>query len=194
MPISILTAVKNDMLDVLTAELESGTTNTEARILLREGTTVRATAEMSSPSFVAATGGELVASPIAEAELLSSGDLDNFEIINRDEVVIVSGDITKSREITAVDTGAGTFTVAGEFASEFPVQEKLRVFGSTANNGIYTILSVAEATDTVITVFETIVNATPDGKLHAGPLGLTSTTGLASGEKIAIESLTITLN
>lgn len=68
--------------------------------------------------------------------------------------------------ITAVDTVAKKFTVAGDQTAAYTAADKVAVDGSTGNDGTYTIVSAtlnAGSTDIVVT--ETVADATVDGKI-----------------------------
>ncbi|MBA7564898.1 hypothetical protein ES708_06567 [subsurface metagenome] len=67
---------------------------------------------------------------------------------------------------------ASTFDIAGDFTAEFPAGLKIIVSGSTKNDGIYTVVSVAYAdTTTTITVSETVDTTTADGRLGGNVCG-----------------------
>lgn len=70
--------------------------------------------------------------------------------------------------ITAVSTGSKTFTIAGDHAVSFPAGLKFSVWGSTGNDGRYTVVSAVYGSATVITVSEAVPNSTADGTLGAG--------------------------
>ncbi len=70
--------------------------------------------------------------------------------------------------VTGVSTGSKTFTVATDHTAIFPAGQKFQVWGSTGNNGTYTVVSAVFGTSTVITVSETVPNATVDGTLGFG--------------------------
>lgn len=68
--------------------------------------------------------------------------------------------------IIGVSTGSKTFTVDDDFTDSFDEDNTFIVSGSTGNDGTYTVVSVAlNSGDTVITVSETIPNATADGNI-----------------------------
>lgn len=70
--------------------------------------------------------------------------------------------------ITAVATGAagaGTFTVAGDQTANFNPGFKFTITGSTANDGVWTVVSSAYSTSTVITVKEAVTDGTVDGTI-----------------------------
>jgi hypothetical protein len=75
--------------------------------------------------------------------------------------------------ITAVDTGNDTFTVAGEIAGWFTVGQKFAVEGSTGNDGYWEVESVAESTNTVVTVTGDITDATVDGSIYCNHRNIT---------------------
>ncbi|GAH55343.1 unnamed protein product, partial [marine sediment metagenome] len=71
--------------------------------------------------------------------------------------------------ITAATEGtSGTFSIKGDFRTEFPVGLKIIVVGSTDNDGVYTVAgSSYDDPSTIITVGaeETVTSTTADGKL-----------------------------
>ena len=87
-----------------------------------------------------------------------------------DTEVIVLEPSTDSPEynITAVDTGDETFTIAGDHVSEFYNGNTFVVAGSTGNDGDWTVASaVLDTGNTVITVTGDITNAVADGTIQA---------------------------
>lgn len=73
--------------------------------------------------------------------------------------------------IVGVSSGAnGTFSIAGDQTPLFVAGYKFKVFGSTANDGEYTVQSASFSTNTDIIVVETIADGTVDGSImsHAG--------------------------
>lgn len=84
------------------------------------------------------------------------------------EVTYVAGyDVTSTWRITDVVIGAKTFTVAGDHTGTFVAGLKFGVTGSTGNDGTFTVVSSAFGVATVITVTETISDATVDGSITA---------------------------
>jgi phage tail-like protein len=66
--------------------------------------------------------------------------------------------------VLAASPGGGTFTLAGLLAAEFTAGYQWRVYGSTANDGMYTTVGAVETGDeTVVTVVEAIPSAIGDG-------------------------------
>lgn len=74
-----------------------------------------------------------------------------------------------SYAVSGVSTGSTTFTVAGNQTSVFTAGSQFAVVGSTGNDGTYTVVSSTFGASTVITVAETISNATADGTIYVGP-------------------------
>jgi hypothetical protein len=72
--------------------------------------------------------------------------------------------------IVAVAAGAGgTFSVAGNFTATFYAGVPFTVFGSTGNDGSYTVASsIFSLGNTVITVTGTIPSAVADGQISTG--------------------------
>jgi hypothetical protein len=73
-----------------------------------------------------------------------------------------------SYTITAVDVTAGTFTVAEDLSTILASPNPIEIRESTGNNGTYTVSSTSGTGPTVVTVNETIQNATVDGLLIKG--------------------------
>jgi len=68
--------------------------------------------------------------------------------------------------ITGVNTGTETFTVAGDHREAFPAGSALEVYGSTGNDGVWTVASTAlNGGNTEITVEEDVTDATVDGTI-----------------------------
>ncbi len=73
-----------------------------------------------------------------------------------------------SHAITAVDTEAFTFTIAGDHEDDFK-GGLFTVSDSTGNDGIYTLVGVAvDGGDTTLFVAETIPDGTADGNVQRG--------------------------
>jgi hypothetical protein len=69
-----------------------------------------------------------------------------------------------SYTISAVDQGAKTFTVVGRCAARFDGIETITVWGSTGNDGDYSLVGAVESGDeTILTVSEAIPDSTADG-------------------------------
>ena len=70
--------------------------------------------------------------------------------------------------ITGVNQGAKTFTIAGDQTSKIAANDKIRVDGSTNNDGIYNVVSsTLNGGNTDIVVTETIQDGTVDGEIWA---------------------------
>jgi len=67
--------------------------------------------------------------------------------------------------ITAVSTGSKTFTIAEDGSAIFTVAKVLQVVDSTGNDATYTVVSSTGSGPTVITVNETVADATVDGDI-----------------------------
>lgn len=71
--------------------------------------------------------------------------------------------------ITAVDQGAQKLTIAGNHTALFPVSALLNVFGSTGNDGEYTIATVTfTGGNTVIVTVGALPDDTVDGQIGNG--------------------------
>jgi hypothetical protein len=74
----------------------------------------------------------------------------------------------QSHSIVAVDVGTKTFSISGDLTTEFYAGVVLEVYGSTGNDGSYTIdSSVYNDPNTDIVIVETIPDATVDGKIES---------------------------
>lgn len=98
--------------------------------------------------------------------------------------------LSTTHAITAVTTGiagAGAFKVATDITGSLVVGQKIRVTGSTGNNGVYTIRSGSSysAPDTTINVDEAVPDATVDGTINLTATPYLSATGVdvANGRK-----------
>ena len=89
----------------------------------------------------------------AIAETVADGVFEKYELVDATDYAI-----------TAVDTVAGTFTVA-EDLSFLDAGDRFVVSLSTGNDTIWTVVSTSGAGPTIITVDETIGDATPDGEI-----------------------------
>jgi len=70
-------------------------------------------------------------------------------------------------DITAVNTGAKKFTVAGDHVSDFEHGSHIGVHGSTGNDGCYNVQTATlVSTNTEVVVEEVVSDATVDGHLH----------------------------
>jgi hypothetical protein len=76
--------------------------------------------------------------------------------------------LTAYSDITGVNQGAKTFTIAGNYTSAYKSGDKITVADSTGNDGVYTLSidSTFAASETTITVDESIPDATVDGGLY----------------------------
>ena len=100
--------------------------------------------------------------------------IERIELSTAEEVLTAAiGDIVSIEErddytITGINQGTKTFTIAGDYASEFTdTYDAFRVSGSTGNDGRYTIVSATFVVDhTDIVVSEAIPDATVDGTIN----------------------------
>ncbi len=106
-------------------------------------------------------GGNLVADEGSLQFSVTEGD---YYILNN-KYGMPSLNTSLTHAITAVDTVADTFTVAGDQTANYTAGTKIQVKGSTGNDGVYTVVSSTYGTDTVITVEEDITDATADGTI-----------------------------
>lgn len=83
------------------------------------------------------------------------------------EKIALTGKDTAS--VSAVNQGTKTFTVTGGITSHLQEGNTINVTGSTGNDGLYTVVSVAlNVSDTDIVVEETIPDPTNDGTVEYG--------------------------
>lgn len=89
----------------------------------------------------------------------------NEEIVQGDYTVTYS--IVVDKPIIALNQGAKTFTILGNYAAEITSSGSITVVRSTGNNATYTVVSaVFGGVNTVVTVTQAIPNATVDGSIH----------------------------
>lgn len=89
-------AAKQAATDAVVDLFDGGAGNPEGHLIIRDSTTVLATLLLSDPSFgAAATSGIATANAIADdTSAAASGDADNFQIVDKASVLILSGSIT----------------------------------------------------------------------------------------------------
>lgn len=98
MTISHLTALRTILADAVDAHVNTGAGTAKVRI--RDGSTTLVDFDLANPAFGAAAAGiiTLDGTPI-ETTAVASGDADNFQIINR------NGDISLSGSVSATGLG-----------------------------------------------------------------------------------------
>jgi hypothetical protein len=76
---------------------------------------------------------------------------------------------SKGQDHGITEVTASTITIAGDALDEFSGIGLIKVTGSTGNDGLYHVLSVAvfDGTDTVITISETLADDTADGSVYS---------------------------
>lgn len=90
-----ITAVRNEIVDLVVDKLDEGTTNTYGRLVFKtSGGDVLSTHDLSDPAFAAAASGAAVANAIANATASASGTVAKFELQDKDETKIVEGTVT----------------------------------------------------------------------------------------------------
>ena len=108
------------------------------------------------------------------AESISFSDIQgSFKVIDPTGAVIYDNpdiiDVSDLRTaaITGVNQGSKTFTIEYDRDFKLAVDTPFEVFDSTGNNGFYTLVSfTVVAGESVITVAETIPDATVDGEMY----------------------------
>ena len=98
----------------------------------------------------------------------NKGRLPDFLDVNGDPIAMPINIFA----VTAVDTGNKKFTISGNHATTITANEvdgQIRINGSTDNDGLYTIDTVADnGANTDITVVEAVGDATVDGNVFVG--------------------------
>lgn len=104
-------------------------------------------------------------------------NMQNRRIIANDATDVTTIAITVA---TIGAAGAGSFGVSGNVITQFTKGTKIVVYGSTGNNGVYTVKADATYADTTttITVEEAVVDDTVDGNI-TGVVTLTLEEGLS---------------
>lgn len=151
------------------------------------GTTASAVGQpitVSASANPTVSGAILTSSLNSEGSRYAPGDTGTVNGGNNDATYVVDT-VANSYAITGVNQGTKTFTVAGDQTGNFAPADELRVYGSTGNNDIYTIVSVTLNTgNTDIVVTEAIPDATVDGYLGnntSGNVGALATYTVTSG-------------
>jgi len=116
----------------------------------------------------------------------------SFTISHPDgERINVQGDTTSSTgtAITGTDSGAKTFTVAGDVTGLFPSGSVCHVMGSTNNDSSYTVVSSSfGGGNTTITVSESPHSNTADGTIYDCPSSYNCIFEMAASSTITVES------
>lgn len=96
MAVTHATAVRSMLADALDAYINTtGSANTGGTLRLRDNTTTIVDFDLSNPAFGSASSGVLTLAdtPIA-ATAVASGEVDNAQILDRDEAVVLSCSVT----------------------------------------------------------------------------------------------------
>jgi hypothetical protein len=110
-------------------------------------------------------------------------------VYDSDDGLIWSGTIGISYAISGVTTGTKTFNVAADLSAILSAGSKIRITGSTGNDGTYTVVSATFGASTAIVVVEAIPNATADGLIHPYDMTLDNP-NIAVGQTVTISSFT----
>jgi len=162
---------------------------------LLDDTTVLSAHAFSATAFGAANaGGVATAAAIGDdTDADATGTADKAKIKDADGDVVVTLDAGQKRDITAVGTGAGgTFGIAGDHTTELAAGTRFNVVGSTGNDGTYTVQSSSYGSPTTtitVTADETVADATVDGQVHVGQIGLDNTS-IEIHQTVSISALT----
>lgn len=194
MPLTHSTANQNAQTDAAVDRLDNGSANAAGTLRLRDSTTTIVDCLMSNPAFGASASGVATANSINDGTAEATGTVDNFQLLDRDETLEISGVVGLKRAVGGVSTGAGgTFTITGaDHTTEFAAGTDFTIVGSTGNDGMYEVGSVEyTGGNTVITVEAdyTISDATVDGYIHIGQVGLDNTS-VTSGQTVSASSMT----
>lgn len=165
-----------------------------ATLEILDDTTVLSTHDMDDPAFgAAAATGIATAGTIADdTSADATGTADGWRCKDTDGNTIMTGQAGQKRNIVAVDDTEGQFSISGDHTTEFAAGTDFNVVGSTGNDGGYTVASVEYTGGaTVITVEadQTVPDATVDGQIHKGELGLDNAS-IAAGQTVSVSSFT----
>lgn len=96
MSVTHSTAVRSVLADALDNYLNTtGSAEAGAQLILRDSTTDVVVFQLGNPAFGAAASGVITGSGLPiEAQADADGDVDNFRIVDRDGVAVVSGSVT----------------------------------------------------------------------------------------------------
>lgn len=108
--------------------------------------------------------GRVLRQPLADRTTYQRGNGRDLLRLTQGPYVGTPGGSGTSRAITAADDTTLTLTVAGDHVADYTVGQTLRITGSTANDGAYTLLSVAlDGSDTALVLLEALADDTGDG-------------------------------
>lgn len=188
------TAAKNAATNAV-VDLIDGGAGSNGTLVLKAGATTISTHNFSNPAFGDAASGVATANAIADGTAAADGTVDSWEAKDTDGTVVVSGDAGQKYAIAAVTTGAGgKFEIAGDKSAEFSAGDDINVTGSTGNDGNYTLDTVTynsgtARTELTVIAAQTVANATVDGSLHKGEVGIDNPT-VVTGQTVSISSAT----
>jgi len=188
------TAAKDAACNAIVDLVDVGSANAQGMVIIKDAAVALVECDCTNPAFGASSSGTATAAAISDGTAVADGTADNYDVVDRDETVIFNDDCGQKRTITAVSQANDTFTVAGNQAAEYTAGKRIRVTGSTGNDGHYTVAKAGAVfgdPDTQIEVDEEIPNAVADGQLHLGSLGLNNAS-IVTGQTVAISSLTYT--
>jgi len=104
-----------------------------------------------------------------------SGAWDHVALVDDSSSLLLLVTMLANSPITAVDQATDVFTIQGDHTSEIEAGDTVTVRGSTGNDGIYTVDSVAlNGSDTDVGVTADIPDATADGVMIYGAQSVTS--------------------
>lgn len=169
-------STRNAATDAVVDLIDGGTTNAQGRVRVRAADdTLLVEHNMNDPAFGAAATGKATANSISDAAGQADMVHDKYEVVDKDENVVMQGSTGIEKDIAGVDTGANSFTLGGDVAAKFAAGQSFEVTGSTGNNGTYTVAAGGAsydsgANETTIPVDESVSDATADGTIKSGEL------------------------
>ena len=93
MAITHVTALRNILADAVDTAINTGAGT--AKVRLRDSTTTIVDFDLANPAFGAASSGTITLAGVPIAGTAgAAGDVDNFQILDRDGTVLVSGTVT----------------------------------------------------------------------------------------------------
>lgn len=93
---TLSTAGRNAACDAVVDLIDAGSTDASGDLLLRDSTTTVATIALDNPAYGAASTGVATAAGFPKnATASASGELDNYQIRDRDNTVVISGTVAE---------------------------------------------------------------------------------------------------
>lgn len=115
MAVTHATAIRNVICNAAVDQLDVGSLNASGRLRFRTvASATVATLPMAYPAFGAAASGVAAAGAITSDTAAAGGTIDNFVLLNRDEVVCISGSVTVSGGGGDIEFGASVVVAPGD--------------------------------------------------------------------------------